>query len=142
MKESELRFRSYNSNNVLKARSMRKDPTLAERKMWDEFLKNRPLWYKFTRQKPISWFIVDFYCAKLTLAIELDWSIHDNRQEYDQERDVVLSQKYWIFMMRFTNDEILKTPDISYKKLLEKIKEIEKYSLKVPLLSPYRTRGI
>lgn len=51
---------------------MRRNPTPAEQKLWEDVLKHRPLGYKFTRQKPLDFFIVDFYCAKLRLAIELD----------------------------------------------------------------------
>lgn len=44
------------------------------------------LGYKFSRQKPLGFFIVDFYCAKLKLAIEIDGSSHDGREEYDARR--------------------------------------------------------
>ena len=45
-----------------------------ERKLWYEFLRDYPL--KFQRQKPIGNYIVDFYCFKAKLVIELDGSQH------------------------------------------------------------------
>ena len=47
-----------------------------ERKLWYEFLNKYPL--RFQRQKAISDYIVDFYCAKVKLIIELDGGGHFN----------------------------------------------------------------
>jgi len=53
---------------------MRQNPTPAERKLWQDYLKEFPL--KVWRQKPIDNFIVDFYCAKLKLVIEVHGDTH------------------------------------------------------------------
>lgn len=58
-----------NSNNLTHARSLRKNMTDAERKLWYEYL--RPCPYKFTRQKSVGPYILDFYCASTQLAVEL-----------------------------------------------------------------------
>jgi very-short-patch-repair endonuclease len=71
---------------------MRKRPTLAEEKMRQSFLRYRPVGYKFTRQKPIGPFILDFYCANLSLAIEVDGEIHKTKQEYDHKRTLYLNE--------------------------------------------------
>lgn len=95
-------------------------------------LRHRPLWYKFTRQKPIWWFIVDFYCAKLYLVVEIDWKIHNSQKEYDEQRsEYLMANKMNI--VRYKNEEILYTPNKTYKELLECIKDIEKNFLQVPL---------
>jgi very-short-patch-repair endonuclease len=104
---------------------MRKKPTPAEDKMWQEILRHKPWWYKFTRQKPIWSFILDFYCSKLALAIEIDWEAHRNNKEYDKERTCFLASK-WIFVIRYWNNEVINKPDNVYKDLLAYIKEIEK----------------
>ncbi len=62
-------FLPYNPDLVARVKQMRKNPTPAERKLW-EYLRTFPL--KFWRQKPIDNFIVDFYCPKLKLVIEVD----------------------------------------------------------------------
>jgi len=44
---------------------------------------------KFRRQHPINKYIVDFYCHKKKLIIELDGGIHEEgtQEEYDKERE-------------------------------------------------------
>ena len=58
-----------------------------ERKLWYDFLCRYPV--RFQRQKPIDNYIVDFYCAKAKLVIELDGSQHrtDDGKEKDMIRD-------------------------------------------------------
>ena len=83
----------------------RNDPTTAEYVMW-QFLRKNNYGYKFIRQKPIFRFIVDFYCRKLLLAIEIDGNSHDAKKNYDQARDRYL-ESVNIKTLRFTNDEVL-----------------------------------
>ncbi|MCY3723847.1 MAG: DUF559 domain-containing protein [Candidatus Poribacteria bacterium] len=67
----------YNKALTQKARENRKNPTPAEKKLWYEVLSNKRLDnLKFTRQKPLDMYIVDFYCAELMLAIEIDGHTH------------------------------------------------------------------
>jgi len=63
--------------------------------------------YRFLRQKPIDCFILDFYCSKLLLGIEVDGSSHDNKQEYDEARTGRLNF-LGIKIIRYTNEVILK----------------------------------
>ena len=80
------------SNNKLKppAQSLRKNATKEERHLWYDFLKTYPV--QFNRQKVIGNFIVDFYCDKAKLVIELDGAQHyeENAQLYDEERTAYL----------------------------------------------------
>ena len=66
-------FLPYDRRLVTLAKEMRKNPTPAERKLWD-YLRTFP--FRVWRQRPISCFIVDFYCPKLKLAIEVDGASH------------------------------------------------------------------
>ena len=88
------------------ARSNRKNPTDAERKLWSQ-LRNRQLMAsKFRRQVPIGSYIVDFLCLESKLVIELDGSQHLTQIQYDQTRTRYLeSQGYRV--IRFFNDEVL-----------------------------------
>ena len=82
--------------------------TLAEKVLWDK-LKDRSVFkHKFRRQHPIDKFIVDFYCHRLRLAIEVDGSVHDNpdNAEYDLNRTFELNE-LGITVLRFSNEEVL-----------------------------------
>jgi very-short-patch-repair endonuclease len=125
MDEYWIKYKSYNRSNTPSAREMRKNPTPAEEKMWQDILKHRPWGYKFTRQKPIWSFILDFYCAKLSLAIELDGEVHKKNKEYDKKRTSFLFSK-WISVIRYWNNEVIKNTDKVYKDLLDYIRETEK----------------
>jgi len=92
------------------ANQNRKNPTEAEHKMWDEYLSRDKTGFRFLRQKPIYRFIVDFYCVKLSLAIEIDGNSHDKKKETDNERDKFLKQ-IGIRTIRFSNDEVLNKPE-------------------------------
>jgi very-short-patch-repair endonuclease len=55
---------------------MRNQSTKGEIKFWCELLRNRKSGYQIYRQKPIDHIIVDFYCPKLKLVIEIDGTSH------------------------------------------------------------------
>lgn len=98
----------YNTALLDFARENRKNQTKAEWLLWYLGLKNKQLLgYKFRRQKIIDSFILDFYCSKLLLGIEVDGAYHDEIQEYDEERSRVIAQ-YGIKIVRFCNEEIEK----------------------------------
>lgn len=88
------------------ANQNRKNPTEAEQKMWNEYLSRDKTGFRFLRQKPIYRFIVDFYCVKLSLVIEIDGNSHDKKRETDEERDKFLKQ-IGINTIRFTNNQML-----------------------------------
>ncbi len=95
----------YNPELIPRANELRKNMTSTERKLWNELLKDFPL--KVMRQKVIDNYIVDFYCAKLSLVIEIDGDVHDTDEAkiYDQERTIVL-ESYSLKVIRFRNSEI------------------------------------
>jgi len=84
------------------AKQNRKNPTEAEKKMWNEYLSRDKTNYRFLRQKPIHRFILDFYCSKLNLAIEIDGDSHRKKKWTDADRDKFLYQ-IGINTIRFTN---------------------------------------
>jgi len=110
------RFLPYNPDLKERSRKMRKFPTKAEYKLWKEFLQKSD--YLFNRQKIINHFIVDFYCAKLKLIIEVDGQYHDTEdaKEYDKEREEILTA-YNLKILRFTNNEIFENFDQVCKKI-------------------------
>ena len=66
----------YRHNPALtgRAKALRRDMTKEERRLWYDYLRDYPV--RFLRQKVIDDYIVDFYCAKAGLVIELDGSQH------------------------------------------------------------------
>ena len=110
MKEGRY-FLPYNAQLVEKAKEMRKNPTVAEQKLWQFFRSTPPfcrgVGLKVWRQKPIAHFIVDFYCPKLKLVIEVDGASHFTPEgmEYDKARTDIL-KGYGLTVIRFTNDEV------------------------------------
>lgn len=99
-------------------RELRKNQTEAEKKLW-ELLRGRRLeGFKFYRQFSIGPYILDFYCPKIRLGIELDGSLHseDKAKLYDKDREKYL-QTSNIKVIRFWNNEIENDTD----KVLERI---------------------
>ena len=95
----------YKQSNVSLARNLRKNMTPWERKLWYEFLREYPI--RFQRQKPIGDYIVDFYCFKAKLIIELDGSQHYN--EKNQKKDKIRTErieKFNLSVIRIPNNEI------------------------------------
>ena len=97
-----------NKNNprlTSNAQSLRKDMTKQERHLWYDFLKGLPV--TFNRQKVIGKYIVDFYCAKAGVVIEVDGEQHYDRDgmERDKIRDAFL-HNMGLKVLRYTNLEI------------------------------------
>ena len=97
----------YDKSLTPKARENRKTPTPAERKLWYEVLQHKHFdGLKFTRQKPVDRFIVDFYCATLMVAIEIDGDSHADQKEHDRQRSARLNV-LGIEVIRYTDEEVL-----------------------------------
>ena len=62
---------------IKRARKLRSEMSLPEVMLWSE-LRNRPGGFKFRRQHPAGEYVLDFYCAKVKLAIEIDGRAHDS----------------------------------------------------------------
>ena len=108
------------------ARDLRKRLTPAEKLLWEE-LRNRELGgLRFPRQHPIGRYIVDFYCAEHRLIIELEGSVHDDREQksYDDGRFAEI-QKRDLRVLRVKNDAV--SEDV--KGVLEKILSFKRQSL-------------
>ena len=112
----------YDKNLVSRARELRKETTPAEDIFWNKVLKNKKLQHlKFTRQKPLDHFIVDFYCAKLSVVIEIDGVIHNFQKVRDDERDTILKEKFGLKIIRYTNEEVLNSTEKVIEDLVRKV---------------------
>ena len=84
---------------------LRRNQTKEEKKLWFDFVKDYEV--QFNRQKIIGNYIVDFYCKKANLIIELDGSQHYQKQ--GEENDIKRTkyfEKLGIQVIRFSNYEI------------------------------------
>lgn len=104
----------------LKARrkELRVRQTSEETLLW-EYLRNKRLaGYKFYRQFSVGPYILDFYCSKVSLSIEIDGDHHNyiDERQYDHERKIYLNTLN-IRELRFSNKEVKN--DLNF--VLEKI---------------------
>lgn len=102
------------------AKMLRSKPTLQEERMW-QYLKTKPSGYKFRRQHPFNNYVLDFYCYKLKLSIEIDGSSHnsDSAKSFDLDRTAIL-KSYGVKEIRFSNKMV-------DQNIVEVIKVIEQY---------------
>ncbi len=70
-----------------RARWLRTNSTLSEVLLWNYLKQKQANNLDFDRQKIIGNYIVDFYCSKLKLVIEIDGSSHDDKYAYDENRN-------------------------------------------------------
>jgi len=93
--------------NTAKARSLRKNPTKAEKRLWKILRDRRFVGYKFRRQHPAAPYVLDFFCHSAQLDIELDGFGHGHpkQQQADKERDDYLA-KLGIRTIRFWNRQL------------------------------------
>jgi very-short-patch-repair endonuclease len=96
---------SVKKEKLQRAKELRRDMTLAEKVLWNELRANK-LGVHFRRQQIIAGFIVDFYCHKADLIVEVDGDIHDLQQQEDAIREDALKQ-LGLKILRFRNEEIL-----------------------------------
>jgi very-short-patch-repair endonuclease len=96
------------------ARELRRNLTDSEKELWEQLRNRRLSGYKFLRQHPIiykadykglNYFIADFYCDSKKTVIELDGSIHDEKEEYDQFRDEEM-KLLGLHVLRLKNEEL------------------------------------
>ena len=94
------------------ARRLRKDETLAEKRLWEQ-LRNRALdGHKFVRQSPVGPYIADFMCRESWLIVEVDGATHATTAEIGHDRirtHHLEAQGYRV--LRFQNDETINGMD-------------------------------
>ena len=95
------------SRNLERARSLRKDMTDAERKLWRCLRGGQLDGFRFRRQHPIPPYVVDFCCVEKKLIIELDGSQHG--EATDAGRTRFLESQGWRVLRFWDNDALAQT---------------------------------
>ena len=123
-------MRDYNRSNIQRAKELRKNMTPWERRLWYDFLRDYPV--RFQRQKAIGNYIVDFFCARANIALELDGGGHYEQEqaEKDKLRSKVL-ESMGIAVIRICNTDV----DRHFREVCEMIDMAVKTSLP-PSASP------
>ena len=89
------------------AERMRKNPTEAERILWNA-LKTNATGLHFRRQHIIQDFIVDFFCYDKMLTIELDGGYHETEEQKEKDQYRTSELKCLGYTeLRFKNEEVI-----------------------------------
>ena len=105
-------------------RSLRHSMSKAEVILWKELSRKQMHGYKFRRQYGIDQYVLDFYCPRLKLTIEIDGDSHfvAGAEEYDNARQEHI-EAYGIQFLRFTNSDVYENIDGVCQTIWEKIEE-------------------
>jgi len=101
-------------------RRLRKTQTKTEKLLWACLRRKRLNGLKFRRQHPLGRYIADFYCPEVRLAIELDGTVHNlkDQKDYDELRkEMVEVHRVWV--LRIRNQEIEKSIEGVLGKILD-----------------------
>lgn len=107
-----------------KRRQLRNNMTYCEKLVW-MYLRKKQYGYRFLRQYSVDQFVIDFYCPKLKLAVEIDGDVHNSNEQkkYDAKRQNYI-EKFEISFVRITNNELLGNPNKAFTKIEEAIKSL------------------
>jgi len=100
------------------ARKLRRKETPAEWLLWKCVRDRRLLGLKFRRQRPFGDYILDCFCEKLNLVIELDGAPHMGAevQELDAARTRFL-QSRGLTVIRIENEELMREPRVVFDRI-------------------------
>jgi very-short-patch-repair endonuclease len=114
----------YDRNLKQYSRELRDRMTDAEQYLWAK-LRMKQTGCHFYRQKPVGDYIVDFFCARAKLVIEVDGSQHlsDEMLEYDRIRDEYMSS-LGLRVLRFNNNDVLTNIDGVVERIMENMEEL------------------
>lgn len=114
----------YNKKELKdRRRQLRKNMTFCEKLLWS-YLRKRQMKVRFLRQYSVDNYVIDFYCPRLKLAVEIDGDIHDlpEQKEYDIERQKYL-EGFGIKFIRIKNEELFDNPNKAFEKIENEIKK-------------------
>ena len=94
------------------AKTLRRNATSAERRLWQGLRREQVAGFRFRRQVILGGFIADFVCLEARLVIEVDGATHgmDDEIARDTARSAVLAAQGYD-VLRFTNDDVFHNLD-------------------------------
>ena len=102
-----MHFLPYNKSLREFSRDLRSHSTLSEILLWQKLRASQFRGYALNRQKPLGNYIVDFYCRKTNLVIEIDGGSHDYEEAVveDGKRQQIL-EELGVSFLRFSDWEV------------------------------------
>jgi very-short-patch-repair endonuclease len=95
----------YRQEQLDEAKTLRRRMTPEERTLWHRLRTNKLAGLHFRRQHVVEGYIVDFYCPRARLVIEVDGSAHAIRRAEDEVRDEILDAR-GLKVLRVTNVDV------------------------------------
>ncbi|MEM9186433.1 MAG: DUF559 domain-containing protein, partial [Planctomycetota bacterium] len=92
------------------AQQLRRDATSPEHLLWSILRAKQIGGFKFRRQVPIDSYVVDFYCPRAQLVVEVDGESHEGKEAYDAARQHRL-EELGLRVFRCNNDDVLTNLD-------------------------------
>jgi very-short-patch-repair endonuclease len=111
-------MRSARKAKTRRSRTLRKDATGAEKKLWHRLRDRQIAGFKFVRQEPIGPFFADFVCRERKLIVEVDGGQHADSLSDERRTKWLASSGYKV--VRFWNHEV----DKKMEGVLEKLSEL------------------
>lgn len=127
----------YNPKLKELARELRRNATKSEVRLWQKLKRDQMHGYDFHRQKPIDEYIVDFFCNKLRLAIEVDGYSHQLEEVW--EKDIAKTNRLnalGISVLRFSDAQVLNDMDNVLLSIEEYIFQFEANGNTPPSIPP------
>jgi very-short-patch-repair endonuclease len=116
----------FNKQKMKKRRrELRKNMTYCEKLVW-AYLRKKQMQVRFLRQYSVDNYVIDFYCTKLKLAVEIDGDVHDVPEQkiYDEKRQCYL-ENFGITFVRIKNEELLGNPNLAFERIEQAVKELK-----------------
>jgi len=114
----------FNKKEIQKRRRLlRSNMTFSEKIVW-MYLRKQQMKVRFLRQYSVDKYIIDFYCPKLKIAIEIDGDVHE--QEEQKKHDIIRQEyleRLGIKFLRLKNDELFDNPNKAFERIENKVKE-------------------
>ena len=114
--------RNYDGDNINRIRKLRSEISESEKKLYAR-LCDKKLGYKFRRQHPIGPYVLDFYCPKIKLCVEVDGEQHLLTKDKDSRRDAFLAG-YGVMTIRIPSMELFGENEMGYQAWANRIKDI------------------
>ena len=88
MKQDELKIKGMHleaSPEIFKNAALLRNTMTKPEKMLCEYFRRKPFGFKFRRQHPISIYILDFYCHRARLSVEIDGEYHFTKEQKEKD---------------------------------------------------------
>ncbi len=112
----------FHAKKTLRARELRRDMTYYEKALWKMLRAHQMKGIHWRRQHPIGPYIADFACTAAKLVVELDGISHDERQDYDANRDAVLGELGWT-TFRIPNRDLIRDPESVWRTIVLQLEQ-------------------